>query len=466
MTVFFTNSISSDMDIPIAIIGAGACGLTAAIMAAREGRDVFVFEKDKHAAGATAMSYGSICAAGTHVQSNVGIDDEARFLTEDILKATRGQTDKDLAKLMAYESGPTIDWMVKELGFDLTVEVNWTGFGHRCPRLHGTPNRSGVELMAMLLDSAETAGVTIVTQAHVKDLMVDEKTSDIIGFSYDSPDGRVIIKCQALILASSGYGANPELVDAHIPLMSGATFYGCEGHTGDALIWGEGLGAQTADLGGHQGLGTLASPQNFIVPHTLLIDGGVQVNINGKRFENELDDISGQAARIIKEPDAISWVIYDQKGHEKAHSLFAEYRDSEITKPFKKADDFESLAALINVDVKSFKETMDSVDSLVKSGELGPLGRAFKKENRLTPPYYAVRTTGALFHTQGGLCVDQNARVKKTDGSSFRNLFAGGGAARSISGPAQWGYLPGAGLMSAVTLGRIAGRKAAKIVSS
>ena len=45
-------------------------------------------------------------------------------------------------------------------------------------------------------------------------------------------------------------------------------------------------------------------------------------------------------------------------------------------------------------------------------------------------PYCAVRVTGALFHTQGGLRVDDTARVVRTDGTLLPNLFAGGGAAQ------------------------------------
>ena len=71
---------------------------------------------------------------------------------------------------------------------------------------------------------------------------------------------------------------------------------------------------------------------------------------------------------------------------------------------------------------------------------------------------------GALFHTQGGLEIDSYARVLQKDGSPFPNLFAGGGAARGLSGPSDWGYLSGSGLMFATTMGRIAGENAAKIL--
>ena len=76
-------------------------------------------------------------------------------------------------------------------------------------------------------------------------------------------------------------------------------------------------------------------------------------------------------------------------------------------------------------------------------------------------PYHALRVTGALFHTQGGLKVDAAARVVRPGGGALPNLYAGGGTARGISGRGPSGYLPGAGLSSAVTLGRVAGRAAA-----
>jgi fumarate reductase flavoprotein subunit len=78
-------------------------------------------------------------------------------------------------------------------------------------------------------------------------------------------------------------------------------------------------------------------------------------------------------------------------------------------------------------------------------------------------PFQALRIGGAIYHTQGGLQTDGLARVLRTDGSAFPNLFAGGGAARGVSGPSSWGYLPAMGLCSAVTTGRIAGQTAAAL---
>jgi fumarate reductase flavoprotein subunit len=76
-----------------------------------------------------------------------------------------------------------------------------------------------------------------------------------------------------------------------------------------------------------------------------------------------------------------------------------------------------------------------------------------------------AKITGALFHTQGGLDVDLDGRVLRPDGTALVNLFAGGGAARGLSGPADWGYLSGSGLLMATTLGRLAGTAAAAMTA-
>ena len=55
-------------------------------------------------------------------------------------------------------------------------------------------------------------------------------------------------------------------------------------------------------------------------------------------------------------------------------------------------------------------------------------------------------------------------RVLRKEGAPFPNLFAGGGAARGLSGPADWGYLSGSGLMTATNMGRLAGEAAAALV--
>ena len=81
----------------------------------------------------------------------------------------------------------------------------------------------------------------------------------------------------------------------------------------------------------------------------------------------------------------------------------------------------------------------------------------------LQTQYWMCRVTPGLFHTQGGLAIDTHGHVLKPDGSRIPNLFAGGGAAGGISGHSgALGYASGNGLLTAMGLGYLSGRAAAR----
>jgi fumarate reductase flavoprotein subunit len=103
-------------------------------------------------------------------------------------------------------------------------------------------------------------------------------------------------------------------------------------------------------------------------------------------------------------------------------------------------------------------------ETLKRDGAADRFGRQFAPEERLRPLFYAVKVTGALFHTQGGLAIDAIGRVKRKNGTLFPNLFAAGGAAAGISGTSAKGYLSGNGLLTATVLGRSIGQAAAALV--
>ena len=82
----------------------------------------------------------------------------------------------------------------------------------------------------------------------------------------------------------------------------------------------------------------------------------------------------------------------------------------------------------------------------------------------LTAPYCAVRSVPALFHTQGGVDVDADARVVRENGSAVPGLYAVGGVTAGLSGRSgARGYSSGNGLLSTLGLGRVAGTAAARL---
>jgi fumarate reductase flavoprotein subunit len=144
---------------------------------------------------------------------------------------------------------------------------------------------------------------------------------------------------------------------------------------------------------------------------------------------------------------------------------FDDYRQAMAAGCLIKADSLDELAAATGIDAAGLEASVAETHRLIASGERDAFGRSFAGKAPLEPPFYAVRVTGALFHTQGGLEVDKYARVLHTSGAPFPNLYAGGGAARGISGPGADGYLAGNGLLTATTLGRLAGEHAAREIA-
>ena len=72
--------------------------------------------------------------------------------------------------------------------------------------------------------------------------------------------------------------------------------------------------------------------------------------------------------------------------------------------------------------------------------------------------------TAALFHTQGGLRVNQHAQVLRDDYTPIAGLYASGGAAAGISGNGAAGYLAGNGLLPALGLAFLAAENVAATV--
>ncbi len=445
---------------PLVIVGAGGTGLTAALAAADAGIEALVIERDSTPLGSTAMSTGFIPAAGTPEQAAAGIPDSPEQLVSDIMAKTKGRTDPHIAYRLAAESAETIAWLRDAHGVPLALVDGFLYPGHSVRRMYGTPNRTGGELMGALESACAEAGVMILTDATVTELESNGKT--VTGVAYRRPDGAIErVTCDAVILACSGFAGNAEMVARYIPAMAEATFHGHPGNKGDAIRWGEQLGAKLADLTGYQGHGGLAAGHGVPILWPLIMEGGFQVNTNGERFSNEALGYSEQAAKVNAQPGHVAWSIFDERLH-RLMCDFDDYRMALEAGAVREAATVAELAAATNLPEAALAKTLADVAASV-NGAPDAFGRDFTGKPPLTAPYRAAKVTGALFHTQGGLVIDDDCRVVLESGGTIANLFAGGGAARGVSGDGADGYMAGNGLLTATTFGKIAGRAAAAL---
>jgi fumarate reductase flavoprotein subunit len=265
--------------VPLLIVGAGAAGLCAALAASEAGIEPVVIERDALPAGSTALSAGLIPAAGTRFQRALGIEDSADLFSADISRKSHGEADAKLARTVATEAAPTIEWLTDSYAMPFEVITDFNYPGHSVHRMHGLPNRTGAELIDRLRAAAEARDIPILTGRVCEALFADED-----GFIEGvEMAGGETIACGALVLACNGYGGNAELVRRHIPEMGDALYFGHPGNQGDAVLWGEALGARLSHLSGYQGHGSVATPHNILITWAAISEGGFQVNVTRKR---------------------------------------------------------------------------------------------------------------------------------------------------------------------------------------
>jgi fumarate reductase flavoprotein subunit len=459
-TVSHSFDANFEIEVPLLIVGAGAAGLCAALAATEAGVEVLLIERDAVPAGSTALSAGLIPAAATRLQRAKGIVDSPQLFAADIRRKAKGEADAAVVDAVAYGSGLLVEWLMDRYGLPFELVDNFNYPGHAALRMHGLPSRTGSELIDRLRHAAETSDITILPQ-RVADVLLAEPDGRIRGVEILRGDGeRERIGCKALILACNGFGGNPDLVRRFIPEMGDALYFGHPGNRGDAVTWGEALGAKLAHLGAYQGHGSVATPQNILITWAVNMQGGIQVNRDGSRFCDESQGYSEQAAEVLRQPGAIAWSVFDGRIAAVARQ-FEDFQNAERTGAILTGRSVEELTGLMRVPAATFAAEWADVENLKTKRGTDRFGRQLAPEQLLTAPFHAVKVTGALFHTQGGLAIDGVGRVRRQDGTLLPNLFAAGGAAAGVSGGSAAGYLSGNGLLTATVLGRLAGQAAA-----
>jgi len=423
------------------------------------GIECVLLERDAEPSGSTALSSGFIPAAGTLAQRAHAIQgDSAERFAADIQGKAHGRAAPDLVRAYAEAAGPALDALQARHGLDWIVLDGFLYPGHSVHRMHSLRQKTGAALMAGLQSAVEAAGIPVLTQALVDTLWLDDEDR-VIGIGYSRPDGQQeTLACDALLLACNGFGGNAAMVRSLLPEMAEAAFGGHTGNDGSAILWGQAIGARLRDLGGYQGHGSWVTPQGALMSWAVMMEGGVQINREGRRFHDETQGYSEAAVHVLAQPGAVAWNVFDTPLLELARG-FPDFCEAEAAGALRCCNTVADLAACIGCDAATLQLTLEGLQSRAPHAD----GRVFKRA--LAAPYFAVKVTGALFHTQGGLDIATDARVLRKDGAPLPNLLAAGGAAGGVSGDHVWGYLSGNGLLSAVAGGYIAARTAAALVN-
>jgi len=458
----------------IVIVGGGVAGLAAAISAKQANAEsVVLLEAADAVGGASAMSAGVLMGAGSRNQRALGIQDDAESLYRDFINLSHWAVNAPVIRRLADLAGPTIDWLA-DLGVPYIKQVFVAG-GESLPRSVGVIGR-GPALIAALAEQARQLGVEIRTGVRVDELT--RFGSSVEGVA--SRDTR--ITADAVILATGGFGANPQLLDEWYPLSDsqGGTlrWYGGPGTSlGDGLKLARDAGAEIH--GKDTGL-RLLHP-GFVQQIEAYLPGWlVFVNGDGRRFIDETS-AEGVLDRTVNSAGGRIWAIFDaaaldpmavgstpayrvpipefgerRTANWSPEALAQALRDGRLTS----ALTIRELGVSIGVDEDVLDATVSRYNREPETmiDEVGKESR-FKRPLTRAPFYAAEVRLASVVITGAGPQIDPNARVLDQQGEPIPGLYAAGEVASGMIGPMY--YTGGTLLSAAAVFGRIAGSHAA-----
>ena len=214
---------------------------------------------------------------------------------------------------------------------------------------------TGAALITRLEQAAIKRDIFISCNLKVTELVISED-GRICGAQAVRPDGSIEnIGASSVILACNGYGGSPELVSQHIPEMKEALYFGHPGNQAKQS-YGVRLGAKLLHLSGYQGHGSVAHPHGVLVTWALMMEGGVQVNLDGQRFSNEHKGYSEQAVNVLSQPQKIAFNIFDER---LLRLRREDFRNAEAAGAVTTADTIEELAIKLGSTPESLSKTLN-----------------------------------------------------------------------------------------------------------
>jgi len=444
---------NADMKTDVVVVGGGGAGIAAALSAAEKGVHVILIEKMGALGGATQLSAGIIPAVGTKQQKDAGIEDNNDWFARDILRPSNYSVRRDLVYTVVENSKSLIEWLESK-GCRFTLVTRSLYYGQSNYRMH-ISDRLGAGMTAALIDNLEhVENITVMCGTTGIGLLTNDK-GEVVGVRANDGINDFNITANNTVLATSGFGANDEMVKTYMPEVASAFKYVAPGATGEGILWGQRLGAAVANMKAYQGHAFYNEQIRASLSQGMANMGGIFVNSNGIRFTNEYGGYSELTPHVLAQPGHFAYLIINND-IAAATAAFAGYKEKGIVVS---GNTPKQLADALGINAESLSNTFERYEASIKRGE--DEFNKTKLPKNWNGPYYAMKITGDLRHTQGGLVTDVAAHVLKADGTVIQGLYAAGGCTEGFASTGGAAYMSGDGLLQALVFGRIAGEKAA-----
>ena len=291
---------------------------------------------------------------------------------------------------------------------------------------------------------------------------------------------------KAVILCTGDYSGDREMVKKYCQPSIATLRNGYELtveenkiiNTGDGHKMGMWIGAAIDEPPHCPLLFDFADWNNVIELFNLVRQPWLYVDLNGERFMNEDLPWAYECAQLMRQPNNIAWVIWDDKWEKEVVVMHSQccknmgppiylWDPKMLPKEVKKgnvltAQTIDELAQKMEVPLANFKRTVTRYNELARKKKDLDFG---KHPDRLTtiekPTFYASKIEPYNMVTLGGLQINDRLQVLDTQRNVIPGLYAAGNTSGSFFGSAYATTAPGVTHSRAWTFGRLAGFYAA-----
>ncbi len=490
----------STVDADVVVVGAGGAGMTAAITAAAEGKNVVILESQSMVGGNSVRATGGMNAGKTVYQDEnefgesagvektlktaaekyadnetitalaktvseqwaayqanpTGYFDSVELMELDTMIGGKGINDPELVETLCANSADAIDWL-DEHGITLHNVSSFGGASvkriHRPVNAEGKTVSVGSYMIPLLQENCEKAGVKMMLDTTATEILTDANGA-AVGVKATGASGETVtVNAKAVVLASGGFGANLDMVVKYKPELKGFMTTNAPGIQGQGIEMAQAIGAATVDMDQIQIHPTVEANTAALITEGLRGDGAILINEEGKRFIDEVGTRDVVSAAEIAQTGSYSWLVVDQAMVD-ASSVIQGYIKKGYTVT---GETYEELGKAMGVDAAAFAETMEKWNGYVEAKNDPDFGRTSFANPLNTAPYYAVKVTAGVHHTMGGLKINANTEVLNEKGEVIPGLFAAGEVTGGVHGANRLG---GNAVADFTVFGRIAGAAA------
>jgi fumarate reductase flavoprotein subunit len=431
----------------VIIVGAGGAGLSAAITARNEGVSVILLEKSAVLGGNTLTASAGLTAVGTDEQQAAG---NAKTLQEYIDDHTANGANLGLVTIMAEKSRDLVEWL-KSMGLRFTVRQN--------SHVLAAPSGSiGAYLVPTLAANAEGSGAKIFYETTATELITEG--GSVTGVkAVDTSTGEILTFKGTVLLTTGGFGRDPAMVAEYAPRYAGISTDEIAPTTGDGIKMAKKLGAGTRDMDKVQIFPMVEVTSHEMMAPPRISTGAIFVDFEGKRFGPE-DQTMGYGQTVMD-------ILLDDYPADKKqyYYVFGEKQATQALLAYKnragvlvQGNTPEAIAQTLGFDPVIFATTVAKWNQVIDGAE-DELGRTGSiGATKMEAPYYVLRMGIGLHFCMGGLLIDTQTRVLKTDGSVIKGLYAAGEVTGGVHGSFR---IDGTGVTDSLLFGRFAAGQAA-----